>query len=380
MSVIFGLFYRDGRLVSDELDVMFSGMKHFPHNKRDMIIHDNCGFGNMLNYNTPEAVNESMPKWLPLAQLLFVAEGRIDNRDELFITLGIPAEKQKTMPDGDLMLEAYMKWGESSVDRLIGKWSFAAFHAENQKLFIARDKCDYTEICYYIDDKVIIFATSSKGILSLPFIKKEIDDLKIARFLIVWKGDYDRTFFRHIKRILPSHTLRITQDTIELHRYWNYTKIQLREGLSQQEYIDDLFDNLSKAVAARLRSYKPIAATLSGGLDSSTVCAIAAEQMNLKGKHLRTYSHIPEFTPSSTLSKFNFGNEKPYIETIVNKCKNIDPIFLDSSTISPLTGIEEAFRLNGEPFHAAGNAYWIVDYFHDCSQRGLWNNSYGRIW
>ena len=363
MSVIFGLFYRDGRPVSDELETMYSGMKHFPHEKHAFAMQGNCGFGHMLTYNTPEAVNESMPKWVETARIMFIAEGRLDNRNELSEALDIPVGERDGMPDGDLMLNAYLKWGENCVNRLMGKWSFASFHTDEQWLFIARDKWDYSDIEYYADDKVFAFSTSEKGLLPLPFIKKEIDEIKIARLLVVWPGDYDKSFIKGLKHLLPSHTLRVTRDKTELHRYWNYTDIRVREGLKLEEYVEDLLDSFNKAVACRLRSYKPVAATLSGGMDSSSVCVLAAEQLAKQGKRLRTYSHVPQFPSSNTLSQHQFGDEQPFIEAVVAAAGNIDPIFLDSADISPLEGIKEAVRLYGKPFHGACNAYWLVDIF-----------------
>lgn len=363
MSIIFGLFFRDGKTVSDELETMYSGMKHFPQERHSFVVQGNCGFGHLLTYNTPEAVNESMPKWLEAARLLFVAEGRLDNRDELFGTLDIPEGERDEMPDGDLMLKAYLKWGENCVDKLMGKWSFAAFHTDEQRLFIARDKWDYSDIDYYEDEKVFAFATSEKGLLPLPFIKKEIDELLIARLLVVWPGDFDKSYIKGLKHLLPSHTLRITREKAELNRYWNYADIRVREGRKLDDYVEDLLDNFNKAVACRLRSYKPVAATLSGGMDSSSVCVIAAEQLAKQGKQLRTYSHVPQFSPSKTLSEHQFGDEQPFIEAIVDAAGNINSMFLNSAGISPLEGIKEAIRLYGAPFHGACNAYWMVDIF-----------------
>jgi asparagine synthase (glutamine-hydrolysing) len=245
----------------------------------------------------------------------------------------------------------------------MGKWSFAAFHTKEQRLFIARDKWDYSDIEYYEDGKVFAFSTSEKGLLPLPFIKKEIDELMIARLLVIWPGDFDKSYINRLKHLLPSHTLRVTREKTELHRYWNYVDIRVREGLKFEEYIENLLDSFNKAVACRLRSYKPVAATLSGGMDSSSVCVIAAEQLAKQGKQLRTYSHVPQFSPSNTLSEHQFGDEQPYIEAIVEAAGNIDPTFLSSAYISPLEGIKEAIRLYGAPFHGACNAYWIVDIF-----------------
>lgn len=363
MSAIFGLFNRDGKPVSDELETMYSGMKHFPQEGHSFVVQGNCGFGHLLTYNTPEAVNESMPKWVEAARLLFVAEGRLDNRDELFGALEIPVGERDGMPDGDLMLKAYLKWDENCVDRLMGKWSFAAFHTDEQRLFIARDKWDYSDIDYYEDEKVLAFATSEKGLLPLPFIKREIDELMIARLLVVWPGDFDKSYIKGLKHLLPSRTLRVTREKAELRRYWNYADIRVREGRKLDDYVEDLLDSFNKAVACRLRSYKPLAATLSGGMDSSSVCVIAAEQLAKQGKQLRTYSHVPQFSPSKTLSEHQFGDEQPFIEAIVDAAGNINSMFLNSSGISPLEGIKEAIRLYGAPFHGACNAYWMVDIF-----------------
>ncbi|MBP1638425.1 MAG: hypothetical protein H6Q17_8 [Bacteroidetes bacterium] len=364
MSVIFGLFYRDGKSVYGELETMYSGMKHFPHERHAFAVEGNCGFGHILTYNTPEAVNESMPKWVEAARIMFVAEGRLDNREELYNALHIPPNEQNGIPDGDLMLNAYLKWDENCVNRLMGKWSFAAFHADEQRLFIGRDKWDYSDIDYYEDEKVFAFATSEKGLLPLPFIKKEIDELTIARLLIVWPGDFDKSCIKGLKHLLPSHTLRVTREKAELRRYWNYADIRVREGLKLEDYVEDLLDSFNKAVACRLRSYKPVAATLSGGMDSSSVCILAAEQLVQQGKRLKTYSHIPQFSPSHTLSEqYQCGDEQPFIESVVDAAGNIDPVFLDSAGISPLEGIKELILMCGKPFHGACNAYWILDIF-----------------
>ena len=368
MSVIFGLFYRDGKPVGEELQAMYDGMKHFPHEKHNFLVRGNCGFGHMLTYNTPEAVYESMPKWIKDEQLLFVAEGRLDNREELFSLLGMKSGEQTHMPDGDLMLKAYRQWGEQCADKLTGKWSLAAFHENEQRVFVARDKWDYTSIEYYQDDKVFAFAISAQGILRLPLVKKEIDELRIARLLVVWHGNPEETYYKNIKRLLASHYLHVTREKATLHRYWNYRDIQVRKGLKLEDYVEDLLENLNKAVEARLRSYKPVAATLSGGLDSSTVSVLAAEQLARQGKRLRTYSHVPQFSPSSAISKSRFGDEQPYIEAIVQARGNIDPVYLTTEDLSPLAGIEEAINMVGFPFHGSANAYWLVDIYRTAAR------------
>jgi asparagine synthase (glutamine-hydrolysing) len=370
MSTIFGIFYRDGRPVSDELETMYSGMAHFPHERHAFLKRGNVGLGQMLTFNTPEAVGEAMPRYIPEAKLLFVAEGRIDNRGELFEALGVPGGERAAMPDGDLILQAYLKWGEKCVDHLEGKWSLAAFHEESQRLFLARDKWDYTALEYYADERVFAFSTSSKGLLPLPIVRREIDEIMVARLLVVWPGEPEKTYFKDVLRLLPSHHARVTRETLALSRYWDYKDIPVRGGRTLEECCGELLENMERAVAARLRSYAPVAATLSGGMDSSTVCTLAAEHLARTGGRLRTYTHVPRFSPSSQLRESQFGDERPFVEAVVRKCGNIDPVFLISSEISPMEVIREALRLFGEPFHAAGNAYWIVDIFLTAARDG----------
>jgi asparagine synthase (glutamine-hydrolysing) len=370
MSVIFGIFHKSGKPVSDELDTMYSGMKHFPHEKHAFAVKGNCAFGHMLTYNTPEALNESMPVWVEETKVLFVAEGRLDNREELFNALGIRFGEQTGMPDGTLILKAYLKWGEKCVDRLMGKWSFAAFHHDEQRLFIARDKWDYTSVDYYANDKVVAFATSSKGLFPLPFIGKELDERMLVNLLVIWLDDYEKTFYRDIRRLMASRTLRVTREGSFLNRYWKYEDIQILEGLKLEDYVEDLFFCFEKAVTARLRSCKPVAGTLSGGLDSGSVCILAAELLAKQGKRLRTFSHVPRFEPSPYRPNQKFGDERPFIEADVKASGNIDPTFLDSAGISPITGIREMIELCGEAFSGAGNAYWMADIYNTAAREG----------
>ena len=361
MSILFGIFYKSGKPVSDELETMYAGMKHCPHETHELAVRGRCGFGHMLTYNTPEAVHEHMPQWIEDARLLFVAEGRIDNREALFSALQVPPAQQREMPDGDLMLRAYLQWGEACVDHLEGKWSLAAFHEQENRLFLARDKWDYTNLMYYSDNDVFAFASYQKGLLPLPFVSRKFDDFVLARFLIVWADDFNQSIFQNTFYLLPSYCLLVTPASEQLRHYWNYADIRVRQGLKLEEYVDDLYDNLNKAVAVRLRSYRPIASTLSGGMDSSTVSIIAAEHLAKQGKRLRTYTHIPAYAPSESLPEHNFGNERPFVEAIVQASGTIDPVYLDSVEISPLAGIRKAIQLCNRPFHGAINTNWFLD-------------------
>lgn len=363
MSAFFGIWNRNGIPVSNELDIMYEGIKHFPHESHNFIIKDNFAVGHILTFNTPEAVYENMPKELKERNLIFAAEGRIDNREDLFNKLSISSSEHTTTPDGDLILKAYLKWGKKCVDHLLGKWSLVAFHTDSEELFMARDQWDYTTINYYLDEQVFAFAPSNKALLPLPFVDEEIDEFMIMRLLIVWPGDFHKTYHKKIHRILPAHSLEITRNKTIFHKYWDYRGIEVQDNIHVDTHIEELLESMNLAIQARLRSYKPVAATLSGGMDSSTVCVLTALQLAKQDKSLHTFSHVPKYEPSSTLETSLFGDERPFIEAIVEMHQNIKPRYFSSENITPLQGIKKAVELFGEPFHGSGNAFWLIDIY-----------------
>lgn len=363
MSTIFGIWNRNGKPISEELEEMYKGIQHFPHERYDFIVKHNFAIGHMLTYNTHEAVHEKMPQNIKKHHLIFAAEGRIDNREELFRKIDSFNRNESEIPDGDIILQAYLKWGKQCVDHLLGKWSLVAFHTDSEELFIARDKWDYTAINYYVDDNVLAFAPSNKALLHLPFIDGGINEFMMARFLVLWSGDFENTYHKGIKRLLPSHYMCSSPKGHSVIKYWDYRNSKVLDGLTQEEYGEAMLEIMNKSVEARLRSYKPVSATLSGGLDSSTVCALAAEQLAKQNKVLKTYSHIPLFKPSESLKNYRFGDERPYINAILEVYNNIESEFLTSQNISPLAGVKKSIDLYGEPIIGAGNLYWMIELF-----------------
>ncbi len=370
MSLIFGIFNRNGKPVEpEELETMYRAIAHFPHEKYKVEIIDNAAFGHMLTYNTPEALYENLPKWLPEQKLLFVMQGRLDNREELCEILNL--KLIETLPDGDIILKAWLKWGKEAPDRLLGDWAFAVFNVETQELFIARDHHGYTAINYYIDKDTIFFSSSIKSLLALKQIPKILNQNKIIRTLVVWPGDDDQSYYQDIFILPPANTLKVNIERFEKKRYWFPENIETNYGKKQQDYADELLTILTKSIKDRLRSYKPIASMLSGGLDSGTVSYIAAELLKEKGKILTTYSHVTLYEPSNNIHKFRFGDEKPNMQATVNASGNINPVYLDSKDISPLDGILQFIGLDIGPIHAACNAYWLLDVISSPARDGF---------
>jgi asparagine synthase (glutamine-hydrolysing) len=380
MSLLFGFCHTDQKPAEETtLATMYEGIKDFPNEKHAFLIKKNVGFAHALTYNTPEALFENMPKYVAEQRLIFTAEGRLDNREELASLLEIRLNNESggvPLPDGEIMLKAYQKWGKNAADKLLGDWSFACFDESTQELFLARDKHGYTALFYHFDNNTFSFATSKKSLLKLANVKKNINKEKLIRGLAIWFHPkntlHNETHYEGIFSVPPAHTLTFRNGKIELNRYWFPEKTETIYRKNPQDYADELLDILTKATKARLRTYKPVASMLSGGLDSSSVSVLAAELLAKQGKHLTTLSHVPLFKEELKLEKSRNQvlDETPFIMASVEKAGNIDPILLNSSHFTPTEGMLKAIDCHDGVFHAGCNAYWLVDIMETAQRNG----------
>jgi asparagine synthase (glutamine-hydrolysing) len=373
MSLIFGFINTNQQPANESsLADLYGGIAHFPHECKAFTVNANAAFGHALTYNTPEAVHEQMPTHLPEQQLLFVAEGRLDNRTELAAALDLHLHAQ--LPDGELMLKAYLKWGEATPDKLLGDWSFAAFDERNQELFLARDHHGYTALFYHFANHQFVFGSSIKSLLACEGVSKKINQEQLIRGLALWRkstGD-NQTSYEGIYTLPPAHTLKLKNGQVELKRYWFPENIEPICRKNHQDYAEELREILTEAVNARLRSYRPVASMLSGGLDSSTVSFLAAELLAQRGIRLPTLSHVPLFTKElkSLKETHQFFDESPYIMATVQASGNIDALLLNSAHFTPTEGIFKVMDCHNSVIHAACNAYWLVDIMETAQRNG----------
>lgn len=375
MSSIFGIVNGDEKADDNFLEAMYAPLKDFPHHKFDKKLVQEAAFGKMLNYGTPEDVYDAQPIYLSEPNIIFTAEGRIDNREELAKNLGLSMNDMRS--DTFFMLQAYLKYGEETQHKLKGDWSFAAYHFNTKELFLARDTMGYTALYFYKTDRYFAFSSSIKSILALPDFKRELNEPFFVSNLTLWKvGEKmmsDETFFKNVFVLKGGYVLKIKDNEIKTTKYWPPENIKETYYKNKEDYTDQMSELLYKSVNARLRSYKPVASMLSGGLDSSTVSYIAAELLKQQNKRLTTFSHVPLFKnelANNALKNSRVLDETPFMEAIVNASGNIEPFYLDSKDISPWQGsIQCADVINGF-IHGASNTYWLTDIFKNAAQKG----------
>lgn len=367
MSFLFGqVNFRDERITEEHISSLYEPIKQFPHESYHTRLHENAGLGVALTFQTPESVYEQMPVYLSKQQVLFAAQGRIDNREHLAQELGISLTEQT--PDGQLIQMAFQEWGVECVHHFLGDWSFAAYDIQSEELILARDKMGYTSLFYTIEDEKVVFSSSQKSILNLSTFKKVWSESTFLAHLILWSkpnSDPYEYFYCGLFSIPPAHIVSIKKGGVkEVKRYWYPENTPVQFGKSTQQYVDELSLLFDEAVRCRLRSYKPVAALLSGGLDSGSVVTVAAEQLKKVGQQITTFSHVPAFQEEMKQQQSytrKILDEAPFILATAQKAGNVNTVLVDSKDYGVWQGSIDWIKEMDGLLYGHSSAFWILD-------------------
>jgi asparagine synthase (glutamine-hydrolysing) len=372
MSGIFGIIHLNDLPVSEkEIETMHSVMAEWGTDVSNVWINDSAGLGSLVSFNTPEAVYEKLP--LQSSQgFIMTVEARLDNREEILSLLDNTQLVSRSIPDGEVIMRAYEKWGKFAPDHLLGDWSFAAWHTREKKLFIARDHFGNTSIYYYHDHRRFIFASSKKALLSLG-IPRRLNEFYLACLLISWPAYHGpQTIELDIQRLPPAHTLTLQATHLSTEQYWHLEDTPLLNLKNSQEYIEGFLSIYDQAVRDRMRTHYPLGVTLSGGLDSGSVTCLMAHTLKKKNKRFKAFTSVPLYDVTNTVNhEHRFGDELPFAQAVVSHAGNIDLMQIQAKTISPIRSIRHGLEIHVCPVHAAGNLYWIYDLLETAQKNGV---------
>ena len=251
------------------------------------------GFGQTILASTPEARTEKLPFRDVSTDCVIVADARLDNREHLLTALSLNGDPA-LIGDGELILRAYLEWGNDCPSHLLGDFAFAIFDPVREEIFCARDHMGMRQINYAHEaNRWFAFATTTEALLAFALVPRRINETRIADFFANLEGaDFTSTFYLDIVRLPPAHTLRVTRKGIQLERYWQPSAQPILELPSDQAYADAFLTVFEKAVASRLRGSPLVGSMLSGGTDSNAIAATAARLLKADGHKLKTFSAI----------------------------------------------------------------------------------------
>jgi asparagine synthase (glutamine-hydrolysing) len=178
--------------------------------------------------------------------------------------------------DANLVVAAYDQLGDDFVRHLDGDFALALFDTRLKRLFLARDKLGVRPLCYTRSGGLFLFGSNAKAILGYPGITAIPDESMLADFVLSFpsREAESRTFFEGIHSLQPAHILTVTREELSSRRYFDFDTRRQTRASAWPEYVDGFHELFVASVRNRLRSDKPVAVTVSGGLDSAYIfCA-----------------------------------------------------------------------------------------------------------
>jgi asparagine synthase (glutamine-hydrolysing) len=279
VSGICGLFNLDGAPVSEqEIGAMAALLERRGPEGTGIWREGSAGLGHTLLATTPEALHERLPLRHPETGCTITADVRLDNRGELLGLLGL--RERRDLGDAEILLLGYLRWGDRCVERFLGDFAFAIWDPRDRKLFCGRDQMGMRPFYYHhAPGRFFAFASEPEAILVLPQTPYRINEERIADYLVggVLEGiDQTRTFYEEVFRLSPARALTVAATGLRDRAYWDPVPGDELKLRNTNEYVEAFRALLIEATASRLRTSGALGSMLSGGLDSSSVTAIAS--------------------------------------------------------------------------------------------------------
>ncbi|WP_370417487.1 asparagine synthase (glutamine-hydrolyzing) [Streptomyces sp. QH1-20] len=233
----------------------------------------------------PMRTPERGPGDLPRAVITY--GGEIYNFPELRSELALRGHRFTTRSDTEVALRAYLEWGEGFVHRLNGMYSLALWDTARDELLLVRDRLGVKPLFYYPTPDGVLFGSEPKAILANPLGRAEAGPEELCDALLFLRTP-GRVPFRGMREVKPGHLVRVGRGGITEERYW---------ALEARPHTDDLpttvatvRELLDDIVPRQMVADVPLVSLLSGGLDSSTITALAARTRSATGAGLSTFS------------------------------------------------------------------------------------------
>ncbi len=218
------------------------------------------------------------PMSSPDERYIITYNGEIYNYKELREELRARGHAFKTDSDTEVLLAAYLEWGDAAPTHLQGMFAFAIFDRKTQSLFAARDRAGEKPFFYRQAGRGLIFGSELKMLLRDPEVPREADPVALDHYLAYGHVPRELCLLKGFAKLPAGHSLRydLNADSLSVTAYWTLPR---READAAEQTFDALVDELEplldQAVRRQLVADVPVGVLLSGGLDSSLIAATA---------------------------------------------------------------------------------------------------------
>lgn len=284
----------------------------------------------------------AQPMWSADRRYCLVYNGEVYNAPELRSELRRIGRQFRGRSDTEVVLNALAEWGTDALVRFNGMFALALWDSKIRQLLIARDRFGIKPLYYAPIPKGVLFGSEIKAILSLGRTSRTILAHGLHEYLYYGNSLGERTLFAEVQRLHPGQWISYGEEGARSGRFWSPGRVASVPD-SAPEAADTVRIKLDEAVRRHLLSDVPVAAMLSGGVDSSAVVALAS-------------AHC-----AGRLKTFTVGFDFPGVPNEFDKARSVAQLFdtdhtelsLHADSVPEL--LERAVRCHDQPFGDAAN-------------------------
>ncbi|WP_116364733.1 XrtA/PEP-CTERM system amidotransferase [Parahaliea mediterranea] len=282
MCGIAGIFDTRGRAPVDAAQLAAMNLVQFHRGPDEDGVHIEPGIG--LAHRRLSIIDLSsgqQPMFSADGNVCVVYNGEIYNFPELTRELRALGYAFRTRCDTEVILYAWQAWGEACVTRFRGMFAFALYDRRADSLFLARDRFGIKPLFYsLLPDGRLLFGSELKVLKAHPALSRRIDPEAVEDYFALGYIPEPKTIYRDTHKLSPGHTLLFRRGAPPpvQRQYWDIPFTPLAGAQSEGDLAGELVERMREAVRVRMIAEVPLGAFLSGGVDSSAVVALMAQQ------------------------------------------------------------------------------------------------------
>jgi asparagine synthase (glutamine-hydrolysing) len=253
------------------LNAMLTRIQHRGPDECGLYLSDEACMGN-VRLSIIDLASGQQPLCTSDERYWIAYNGEVFNYPELKRQLEAKGHRFKTNCDTEVVVHMYQEYGEKCLVQLNGQFAFAIWDCLEKKMFLARDRMGIRPLFYTKQNGVFVFASEIKAIFEHPSVHRELDSLALHQVFTFWTTLTPNTVFKEIYELPPGHYATYKGGAICVKSYWRLdfskgNKLSLMDAIEQFQFL------FQDSLALRMRADVPVAAYLSGGIDSTSTTA-----------------------------------------------------------------------------------------------------------
>jgi asparagine synthase (glutamine-hydrolysing) len=268
------------------LHSMCDRMVHRGPDSEGLLVSNGVALG-MRRLAIIDLVTGEQPTFNEDKSVAVVLNGEIYNYRELRHGLEKRGHSFRSQSDTEVLPHLYEEYADEMVQHLNGMFAFALWDSRRRRLLVARDRFGEKPLYWAVFENTLLFASEPKVLLAHPAVKSSLNLQALRQYLSFDYVPAPLTIYQGINKLPAAHILTLEDGKVETRSYWSLSYETKQPPSTEAEAAENLRELLADSVRMRLVSDVPLGVLLSGGVDSSTIAALA---VRASSEAVRTFS------------------------------------------------------------------------------------------